>query len=783
MAAPAGELESRLRILRVAAGLTQEELAELAGISARTISDIERGLRTSIYRDTADRLAQALGLMDAERADFEAAARRRTGSELFVTNQVVPDRAPALPPIPLTRLIGRERELLVLTSLLRDRSTRLMTLTGPGGVGKTRLALEAARLVGSDFPDGVFVVELGSVREAEQLLSATVSALDIPAHAAPMFDTLVDRLTGRRSLIVFDTFEHLMPAALLVSKLLGRADGLTVMVTSRERLQLRGEHEFEVPVLAAPPDGAGGPNALSWYPAAVLFVERARAVNPDIEVDEAASTAIADICRRLDGLPLAIELAAARLRHLPLEALRTQLGHGLSVLNRGPRDLPARQQTMRAAVAWSYELLPPSEKALFCQLSVFVGGWSAPSAAAVAAQAVAAATDLIARLIDKSLVRLVMAASPEPRYEMLDVVREFATETLGESSEADDAHSRHADYFVAFAEAAEREFGSIRQWAAFDRVATEHENLRAALRWLVAQADAERALRLCGALWQFWRSHGDYVDGRAWLRRALALPTPVPPAVRAKALWGAAGLAYHNADYADAERRSAELMSLAAETEDPVDLRNAYTIQGVVAMSQQRFGEAVAPLREALRAAQPLGPCWLLATSHLNLGAAFAHSDNLEAARVHLAEARAIYLEIGDANFAARAGMQLGYVALIGGAASAAREQFVASFIRFRELGDPWGAAEGVEAFSVIAAATGDAENSAVLGGAAQRLRETFGAFALPGDRLVIDRYQLAARNSIEKGSWQAAWQRGYKLTPEQAAEIALDSATRKEPV
>jgi predicted ATPase len=679
-------------------------------------------------------------------------------------------------PAPVTRLIGRERELILVVAALKDPERRLITLTGPGGVGKSRLAIEAAAMVRSEFGDGVHFVSLAAERDPARVPVAIARALGMTRAPEPLLDALVERLAERRTLLVLDTFEPILDAAPLVGHLLARCARLKVMVTSREPLSLRGEHEFPVPTLTIPGSDRVGPDGLSWYPATVLFVERARAVRPDLVIDTDSATLVAQITRRLEGLPLAIELAAARTRHLTLPELRTHLEHRLEALEGGPRDLPLRQRTMRDTVGWSYDLLEERQRSIFRHLAVFAGGATLEAARVVCAPDAAPAEVFagISALVDKSLVFLREGRSSETRYDLLDVIRDVAWEGLVEHGERDGALRRHAAYFLAMAEQAERELGKAGQDAWFRRLDEEHDNLRAALRQAVVARDGELALRLAGALWQFWRSHGDYAEGRDWLRAALALEPTGSPAIRAKALWGAAGLAYHHGDRAEVARLSDELLPLARGTGDPVQLRNALTIRGVVAMTEHRFGEAVGPFREALALIQPLDPSWLLGTSHLNLGSALLQSADVDGARLEFEEALRTYRELGDDNFAARATQQLGYVALATGNTRAAGELFREALEQHGRLEDRWGLAEALEGFSALNAANGNARRAAQLLGAAESLREAFGARTLPADRATMERYLRPAHESISEEAWRDALEAGRRMQLEEAIALVV---------
>jgi predicted ATPase/DNA-binding XRE family transcriptional regulator len=698
-----------LRRHRASAGLTQEALAELAGISTRTVSDVERGLRHAVYRDTAERLAEALRLEGEERVRFEAIAsgRRRAAS----TQPFAAETPTVGIPLQLTTLIGRERELdLVLAAIGADEH-RLLTITGPGGIGKTRLAVEAATKVSVGREGSTFFIPLAANRDPELVAAAVAHAVGVRHTNEPPAEALRDYLLHRRTLLVLDTFEHVLDAAPLVGDLLASCPGLTILVTSRAALRLRGEHEIALAPLDLPPEfRAPHVGDLSRYSAVTLFMDRARAATPDIKLDDETGPIVAEICRRVDGLPLAIELAAARVKHLSLAALRDQLEHRLRVLVGGPRDLPPRHQAMDAAISWSYDLLEPHEQQLFRQLSIFAGGWTLEAAQSVCARGDRPedALDGTSTLVDKSLVFLTESADGNFRYTMLDVIHEYASERRGGSEQADELGLRHADYFLRLAEDAEPALGGMEQDAWFHRLDAENENLRAALRHSVDRGDAERALRLSGALWQFWRRRGDIAEGRSWLEAALAMPGAADPRSRGKALWGAAWLAYHQSDFGRSESLGQQLNSSAREAGDRLGVRNALTILGKVATARSRFSQAIEPFREALAICRELGSGWLLATSVFNLGTATLLAGDLGGAEVLLDEAITLYRDVGDAHFAARVLGSLAYPALLRGDIDRAASLTATSLRLSMELGDSWGIAEALERISAVRAARGE---------------------------------------------------------------------------
>ncbi|MEA2674788.1 MAG: hypothetical protein QOI92_1980 [Chloroflexota bacterium] len=755
-------LSRLVRRHRDLAGLTQEALAERAGISARAVSDIERGLRSTVYVDTATRLADALALDGASRQLFEATARGRHAT----AGRLDAGRLP----VPLTRLIGRERELEWIVERLRTPEVRLLTLTGPGGIGKTRLAVQAAATV-DHFTGGVAYVDLDSVRGPDQVASAVARGLGAQQPREPIVAAIADHVGDRRLLLVIDTFEHVLGGAPFVGDLLRACPALTVLVTSRAPLNLRGEREFPVLPLGLPHAGddllADG---LAEYPATALFLERARASKPELELDEHSTSLVAEICRRLDGLPLAIELAAARVRDMPLGRLRDDLEHRLEVLTGGQRDLPPRQRAMRDSVAWSFDLLDPSTQALFRQLSVFSGGWTLDAAEFVAdGHGLASAR----ALVEHSLVVLRDDPAGEPRYVMLDVIRDFARERLVETADADIAAARHAEFYAALAEAAEPQLLGSDQEVWYRRCDTELGNFRAALRWSIDVGPSDLAIRLTAGLWQFWRRSGDFTEGRGWLREALAT-SGGDAGRRGRALWGAAWLAYHQADYEESRDLGDELRSLAESSGDRLALRNALTIAGQVAMAQGRYTEAVAAHAEAVAICRRLDSAWHLATSLLNLGLATRDAGSRAEARALLDEALAMYQTLGDRHFTARTLCELGYLALLDDDPDRAGHLVRTSLAAFRELGERWGIAEGLEASAAVWAARSEPARAARVGAAAEKIRETIATKPHPFDALIADRFLALARAKVDPAAWDAAWADGRTMSLPDAVELAL---------
>ena len=772
MAADDSPLARLLRRHRIEADLTQEALAEQAGISTRTVSDVERGLRTSIYRDTAERLASTLGLEGDARTEFEAVARGRPRPR--VRADIERPWAGARLPFQPTSLLGREDDVRVVRGALTDPDARLVTITGTGGIGKTRVAIAAGGASAGAFADGVAFVSLAGTRDPRAVPSVVAHRLGMPATTDDPVGELAGRLAGARLLVVLDTFEHVLEAAPSVGDLVGRCEGLSVLTTSREALRLSGEREVPLSPLPLPEAEAADPvQELRRSPAGSLFLERATAVAPSLTLDADAARIATEVCRRLSGLPLAIELAAARVRHLPLTALRDEIGHGLALLSGGPRDLPPRQQTMRDTVAWSYELLDQREAAAFRALSVFAGGWALAAAEAVVGDTTAGDTlRNVSALVDKSLVAPV-AGADEPRYSMLDVIREYATELRDERGETETLRRRHAEHFAAFAERAEPGFAGADQHVWYRRVDLDHDNVRAALRWSIETGAADVALRIAINVWQFWRENGDLAEGRRWFREILAMGGGTPRA-RAKAMWAAAWLAWHQDDVDEVERLSEELDALAGNDPDPIERRNALTVVGIAAMGQGRYADALPPLQEGVELLRPLGDTWYLGTSLLNLATATMHAGDPHGADAMLEEAGSIYSEVGDRHFVARCTGYLGHAALLRGDVERAGERFADSLTAFVEFGDRGGIAEGLEGMSAVAAGGGDPIRAARIAGAADALRATYAGSPYPHDRAAVEPYLARARGDVEEGAWTAAWAEGREMPVDEAIQLAL---------
>lgn len=762
--APTG-FGARVRKLRVAAGLTQTELAEQAGISERTVSDLERGLRGTIYPATARQLAASLGVNSADLPAFlSEAGRRDRAEELSDEIGAVPGAHRARVPVPLTRLLGRQSELTLCLAMVRDPDVRLLTLVGPGGIGKTRLATEVATLVQDDFRGGVYFVGLSAIDDPDIVLAMVASAVGLAGESASLPESLAQRLGQHHALLVLDTFEHLLTAGPVIGELLAVCPSLTALVTSRAPLRLQGERQVPVEPLATYVET--GESGLA--PAVELFLERAAAVEPAFMITPDATEMVTDICSRLDGLPLAIELAAARVRHMPLNNLRTQLHHRLEPLVGGPRDLPLRQQTMRATMDWSYALLGAAEMRLFRALAAFRGGFGKDAAVAMInlGDSLAAADVMppLSALVDASLVMLARGASEEGRYRMLDVTRDYAVERSVAAREFDALRSRHADYFLILAERAEPELRGVRQREWYARLLADEANFRAAMSWALEVGDFDMALRLAGALWMFWRWAGLFAEGRRWLDSALAGGAGSTLEVRCQGLWGAGWLAYHHGDYRRTGEVGAQMLSELGKGGHDLQRRNAHTLVGNAALGGGRDEDAIEALSEAVALTQSRDITWHQATSLLNLGTAQMHAGQVAEARELFERALAIYQEIGDFHFLARTLIQLGYAELLTTGSVAAAPAVTRAMEIVAEIGDGWGIAEGLEAVATMRS-TSRPRSTVMLAAAAAHLRERISMRQHAADAVINRLYLDRARESMTTEAFTEIWSEGRELT------------------
>jgi predicted ATPase/DNA-binding XRE family transcriptional regulator len=670
-----------VRRRRKALDLTQAALARQVGCAEITIRKIEADeIRPS--QQLLARLAGTLGIEADEHAAFVAAGRG-----------TLPERINNLP-APPNALIGREAELAAALARLRDDGVRLLTLTGPGGAGKTRLGLQIAHELADTFGDGVCFVPLAALAAPELVVGAVAQALGLDGQggAAPA-EQLRRFLRDRALLLVLDNFEQLAPAAPLLADLLASCPQLRVLVTSRVALRLSGEHEFVVPPLALPAPRGAPPADLGRCPAVALFVARARAIRAGFALTPENAPAVAEICRRLDGLPLAIELAAAWTKLLTPEALLARLSGArlLSMLAGGPRDLPARQQTLRGAIAWSYELLEPEQRQVLRALGVCVGGCTLEAAEAIAGgppHAPAGVLASLGALVDGSLLRQETGPAGAVRLVMLETIREYALELLEAAGELPAARQRHARAFLALAEAARPHLQDGQQQVWLERLEADHDNLRAALAWSRSAGEAALGLRLAEALWEFWLVRGYLGEGRAWIASLLALPAARRPSLAlARLLRGAGRLAWAQNDWRQAAAALEQSRALCAEFGDIAGSAGALNHLGEVAEAQGRSAQAAEFFAESLALFERLGDRKGSAAALVSYGRMMQAQGQHERAAELIAASLALFEELGDRGGLAAAFTVQGQVMSMLGQHARADELFGRSVALFESFG------------------------------------------------------------------------------------------------
>jgi predicted ATPase/DNA-binding NarL/FixJ family response regulator/DNA-binding XRE family transcriptional regulator len=804
-----------LRKHRVRAGLTQQALAERAGLSLRGVSDLERGARRAPYPDTVRRLAEAIGLNEAEHTALVASSSR---AALEANASPALQSVTTVLPMPLGSFVGREQELYEIQPLLL--TTRLVTLVGVGGVGKTRLALELARRTTLNGLN-VAMVELAPVVDPSLVASAiaaVVGAREQPHR--PLLETLIDAFRSRRFLLILDNCEHLVRAcAELADHLLRACPKLSILATSREPLGVDGEVVRRVQPLSLPQPGVGSLlTEVERCDAGRLFVERARATGIDFALDERNAPAVAEICHRLDGIPLALVLAASRVGVLTVEQIAQRLDDRFRLLTSGVRTASARQQTLRATVEWSYDLLDERERLVFERLAAFAGGAHLEAAEDVCSGLQIEpddVLDLLARLIAKSLVSAGTSPDGTRRYQLLETLRQFAAERLRDRGDSKQTHQRHAACFLHLAEqAAPQAFDAD---PALDRLEREHDNLRAALRWLIERPDADRAQRLGVALGRLWFYRGYATEGRKWLDELLVMPGgSAPTHARTELCYRAGMLGWVQGDTVAAEVVLEEGMELARQIGDsavqsqllfalghvartrgaPVEADTHYeaaaalarsgghrrheaiALQGLawVAYDQGNYANARRWLEEVVRIATELGATSVLLQSLSILGDVCRQQGDHTAARSLAEQALIAARELGARWWVASCSAALAQVTLEQGEYELTNSLDQESLTLACELGDQQGIAKAIEVNAQLAAMRGQAERALCLGAVALGIREAIGVPLAQADRDRLYMRLAAVRRTLVNQVAKRAWARGQSMSIEQAVAVAMET-------
>ena len=776
-----GTFGGRLRNLREAAGLTQEELASRAGMTSKGISAIERGERKRPYPHTVRSLADALGLPEEERAALLATIPKRAAQSDTPASAVTPmlpeealaESAPEPSiPTPFTSLMGRERDLGQITALVRD--SHLLTLTGAGGVGKTRLATETARRSNGSFPDGVVYVGLAPLGDAALVIPTIARALGL--GEVEDRSTLANALRGKKALLILDNFEHVLAAAPDIAGIIEGCPDLTVLVTSRAPLRVRGEQEYPVQPLALPAS-TRNPSAgeVAESPSGGLFAERARAASPSFEVTDDNAGSVAAICWRLDGIPLALELAAARVRFLDPASLLERLDRALSA--GWARDLPERQRTMRAALDWSLDLLSEPEKVLFRRLSVFAGGFTLE-----AAEAVGAADDIEAEevlwnlgvLVEQSLVMMETGADGS-RYRTLEPVRQYAGEKLEESGEEEQVRGRHAGYFLDLMEEAGALMKGPDQGLWVHRLMTELDNVRAALEWATANGGAARIAEASWDSWTFWWASGNLREGRRRMEEALAAEPDLPDLPRAKLLHEAAVLGQAVGDFEDTWQINEESRKLFEQLDYKQGIADTHGTGGLIALQRGEPALGLELMQRCVEINLELGNKWA-GSAMLGFSASvpLAQGD-LERAKGFAERGLKLAREIGARDVRYVNLHPLAVIARAEGDYERAHRLFEEGAQVALEVGEKVNAAFCLEELAALSAEEKPGR-AARLWGAAEAILEDIEVIAYPfaPDRAVRERRIAEARILLDGQTWTDAWDEGRAMKPDEAVAYAL---------
>lgn len=755
-----------LEVLKlVSNGLSNREIAEKLYLSIETIKWYNKQMYMKLgvkNRIQAVNKAATLNLLDSEQASLSQEKSPLVGNL----------------PAQLTSFLGREKEIGEIKELLKDN--RLVVLTGVGGSGKTRLALKVAEELRDKYTDGVWLVELANIRESSLVLQTIASALNIIERAdTPLEEVLKRYLSRRHLLLLIDNLEHLLKCFLLIGDLLAVAPQLSVLGTSRERLHIYGEQEYPVPPLNLP-DSISEKNfaELNNTESIALFVKRARAVHPTLSLDHESLEDIARICIRLDGLPLAIELCAPMVKVFPLGTIADRIETSLDAMPRGPRDLPARQQTLRDTIQWSFDLLEENEKHLFERFAVFNGGGTLQAIEKICGDGITGKVgDILSSLVNKNLVLAREREDREIHFELLETIRQFGREKLLASGETEGIAERHANYFMNLAKQGAVELRGPEQFIWTDRFITMHNNMRAALNWIVEQGKSESALQFANALFEFWLRHSDYEEARQWYSRILPLPDARQyPEAYSEAFNHFTWIYWVQANMKEARTFAEQALFLSRSQTSRVNTAVALLNKGLTLIADRQADQALAYLENAKEICREHRYEWELARTHMILGVANKYRKQYTSARSHFSKAFNLYKKLGDIFFQGVVQRSMGDLEIKRGNLNEATREYSQSLLVAQKMENRWIVANIIWGLARVAKAKGHHDRALRLYLASKNIFEDVGSWWVD-DAPELEEQMAIARAVLGELQYQSALEDSRHMTVEDVIEFALGNS------